>query len=654
MDRISQWLTAGCQMACLLFATTTQAQKQFTVQSPDKRIEVRLQITDSIRYSLLQDGKPLLRHAAVSFHTDLDTRTDWKITSAAATSHKGILQPLIHQKSATIPDEYQQLQITFTKGSSLEWRVYNNGIAWRWLSRHHQPHKILDEQAIWSFDQTARTWYPEENSFYSHNERAYRQYRLDTMPAQKLASLPALFESQGIKLLITESDLLNYAGMWLRSKGAGQINATFPAYPAEKKITSDRDEQVLSRQQFIAKANGPQSFPWRIVMIATEDKALLSNQLVYQLASPATGDYSWVKPGKVQWDWWHYNNIYNVDFKAGINNDTYKYYIDFAAKYGIEYVLLDEGWCDTRDLMKQSPGINIEELATYARQKKVDLLLWTSWLVLDRQLDTALNQFATWGIKGIKVDFMQRDDQEMVNYYTRVATAAAKRQMLVDFHGAYKPTGWLRTFPNILTSEGVLGNEISKFAGSIDPEHTTTIPFIRMAAGPMDFTPGGMRNTQKNAWAAVPAEPMTLGTRCNQLAMYVVYESPLQMLCDIPTHYYKEPEAMAFLQSVPVVWQQTIPLQARIGDYVAIARQAANDDWYIGAMTDWSPRDLSISLSFLPPGQYKMQVWKDGINADRNARDFKTETLTVNSATTINIKMAKGGGYVAKITRKND
>jgi len=340
-----------------------------------------------------------------------------------------------------------------------------------------------------------------------------------------------------------------------------------------------------------------------------------------------------------------------VDFKAGINNDTYKYYIDFASKYGIEYVLLDEGWCDTKDLMKQSMGIDVKELSDYAHTKGVNILLWTSWLVLDKQLDMALDTFAKWGIKGIKVDFMQRDDQDMVNYYEKISKAAAARKMMVDFHGAYKPTGWIRTYPNTLTSEGVLGNEISKFAASIDPDHTTTIPFIRMAAGPMDFTPGGMLNTQKNAWAANPAEPMTLGTRCNQLAMYVVYESPLQMLCDMPTHYYKEPECMQFLKAVPTEWKSTVPLEAKVGDYVAIARQAKNGDWYIGAMTDWTSRDLTVKLDFLPDGKYKMLVWEDGINADRNAKDFKMETIEVTKDSNVIIKMAKGGGYVARIVK---
>lgn len=637
-----------------LLGTSVFAQKKYNLSSPDKSLEVRVSITDSIYYSVFLDKQELLAPSAVSFKTSSTKGNSWKVSAAKASSGSAILQPVIRQKSSTISDHYNQLHLDFSNGLSLEWRAYNNGAGFRWISNHKNSYTVSEERASFNFDKNDRSLYPQEDGFYSHNERAYRNFRLDSIDAQKLASLPVLFELKGgVRALLTESDLFNYAGMWVRGKGNGGVQAVFPYYPKTKKITSDRDERVESRENFIAKLTGPASFPWRVLMVARKDKELLNNQLVYQFARPSVGDYSWIKPGKVQWDWWHYNNIYGVDFKAGINNDTYKYYIDFASKYGIEYVLLDEGWCDTRDLMKQAPGIDVQELAVYAKQKNVDLILWTSWLVLDQQLDIALDTFEKWGIKGIKVDFMQRDDQDIVNYYEKVAKAAAKRKMMVDFHGAYKPTGWIRTYPNVMTSEGVLGNEISKFAANIDPDHTSTLPFIRMAAGPMDFTPGGMRNVQKEDWAQNPAEPMTLGTRCNQMAMYVVFESPLQMLCDIPTHYYEEPECMEFLKRVPSVWDATVPLEAKISDYVVMARKAKNGDWYLGGMTDWTAREIKVSASFLGEGNYKMLVWKDGINAERNARDFKMETLEVNKNSIITLPMVKGGGYVARFVKIN-
>lgn len=639
-------------MGCL-FSAITFAQKKYTVVSPDKSLGVQLTIADSVYYEVTLDGKKLTSAAAISFATDQNA-AGWKVSRATASTHSGVLTPVIWQKSKTVADNYSALHIDFSNQLSLEWRVFDNGIAWRWISRINHPYKVTNEQATLNPGETAQAWYPQEDGFFSHNERRYIKYKVGDIGPDKLASLPVLFQVNHVKLLLTEAGLFNYAGMWVRGDGHGKIRATFPYYPKEKKIEGDRSEKVVSRENFIAKIAGPQEFPWRIIMVEKNDKDILINQLPYLLGKPAAAgsDYSWIKPGKVQWDWWHYNNIYDVDFRAGINNDTYKYYIDFAAKYGIEYVLLDEGWCDTRDLFKQAKGINVEELAQYAKGKHVGLQLWTSWLVLDRQMERALDQFEKWGIKGIKVDFMQRDDQDMVNYYEKVAKVAAKHKLTVDFHGAYKPTGWSRTYPNIVTSEGVMGNEISKFSAAIDPKHTLTIPFIRMAAGPMDFTPGGMRNVQKKAFAAVPSEPMTLGTRCNQMAMYVMFESPMQMLCDMPTHYYREPECMQFLQAVPTVWQQTVPLEGKVGEYAAIARQAINNQWFIGAMTNWTARDIDLDLSFLGDGVYTMQVWKDGINADRNAKDFKMETVEVTNATKFKVKMTTGGGFVAIVSKK--
>ena len=634
---------------CALAVQTAGAQQKYVLLSPDRSIEISISLADSICYQVFLDQKEILQSSAIGLSTTLNVNSKWKVKSALKSSHSEILHPVVWQKSKDVPDIYNQLRLQFSDGISLEWKAFNNGLAWRWVVSTKRPYKVIDEVANFNFHGTGKSWFPQEGAFFSHNEREYKPYRIDELNPAKLASLPALFEVQQTKVLLTESDLFNYAGMWIRGTGKGGVKAVFPKYPKLKKVTSDRDEQVAEREDYIAKLKTGQTFPWRVMMLARKDKDILQNQLPYLLGRPAKGDFSWVKPGKVQWDWWHYNNISGVDFKAGINNDTYKYYIDFASKYGIEYVLLDEGWCDTRDLLNQSQGIDIGELAQYAKSKHVDLLLWSSWLVLDKQLDTALDQFEKWGIKGIKVDFMQRDDQDMVNYYEKVARAAAKRHMLVDFHGAYKPTGWSRTYPNIMTSEGVMGNEISKFSAAITPGHTATLPFIRMAAGPMDFTPGGMLNVQKDAFAAVPSEPMTLGTRCNQMAMYVVFESPLQMLCDIPTHYYHEPQTMEFLKSVPVVWAETVPLEAKVGEYVAMARKAKNGDWYIGAMTDWTARKIELDFSFLGNGEYEMQLWKDGKNADRNAKDFSTETIKVNRNSHYTIDMATGGGFVARI-----
>ncbi|MCF8364593.1 MAG: glycoside hydrolase family 97 catalytic domain-containing protein, partial [Bacteroidales bacterium] len=356
----------------------------------------------------------------------------------------------------------------------------------------------------------------------------------------------------------------------------------------------------------------------------------------------------WIKPGKVAWDWFNALNIYGVDFESGLNTDTYKYYIDFASKFEIPYIILDEGWSDTEDLFSVNPDIDLPGLFSYAESKNVGIILWVVWNTLDRQLAEALEKFEAWGVKGIKVDFMQRDDQIMVNYYEKIAVEAANHHLIVDFHGSYKPTGLCRTYPNVITREGVHGLENNKWAESVTPEHNVTLPFTRMLAGPMDYTPGAMINCTEKQFKPIFSRPMSQGTRCHQLAMYVIYESPLQMLADSPSNYYKEPETMKFLKQIPVTWDETKVLDAKIGDYIIIARQK-NNKWYLGAMTDWIPRDFEIDLSFLDDGEKQITIWKDGVNADKNPLDLKTVKSTVVKNEKIKIQLASGGGWVAVI-----
>ncbi len=359
-------------------------------------------------------------------------------------------------------------------------------------------------------------------------------------------------------------------------------------------------------------------------------------------------DTSWIKPGKVAWDWWNAHNVYDVDFKAGINTQTYKYYIDFAAKYGIEYIILDEGWYKLGNLLEVVPEINMEELIAYAKQKNVGIILWVIWKTLDDQLETALNQFAKWGVKGIKVDFMQRSDQLLIDYYHKISREAAKRKMLVDFHGDQKPATMTRTWPNLISTEGVKGLEWSKWSAETEPEHNVTLPFTRMFLGPMDYTPGAMLNAPKTSFAPIFNHPMSLGTRCHQLAMYIVYESPLQMLADSPSNYLREPQVMDFLAPVPTQWDETKVLDGRIAEFVVVARR--NDrDWYIGGMTNWTSRELEIDLSFLPQGNFSMEAFQDGANADRYGSDYKVTKSQVNHTTKLKVTLAPGGGWAARI-----
>ncbi len=625
--------------------------QEYYLYSPDSKLTLKISAADNVKYAVSVNGKNIIAPSIIGCTTNFLQNIPLKVIATKKGSVRNqTLYPQVRQKNSTITDNYNWQSLSFSDQKTLELRVYNNGVAWRWAIERRGEYKVLDEQFNVQFWPTDAVWYPLEEGFMSHNERTYKRWTVDSTVGQ-LASLPVLVDCNDAKVLITEADLFDYAGLWLKGDKNGLLRGVFPRYPKEKKLVNDRDEKVVSREDYIAVQKDEHNLPWRVLMIAQKDADLLTNQLVYQLSRPATSDYSWVKTGKIAWDWWNFNNIYGVDFKAGVNTATYKHYIDFAAKHGLEYVVLDEGWSVTSDLLKVVPEIDMVELSNYAKQKKVDLILWCLSEPLDRQMEAALDQFAKWNIKGIKVDFMQRDDQQMVNFYERTAIAAAKRKMLVDFHGAYKPTGMERTYPNCLTREGVYGLENSKWdlEKKIGPEHNVTIPFIRQAAGPMDYTPGAMQNSIEKDWYPNWSSPASLGTRCHQLGMYVVYESPLQMLADSPTHYEKEPSCMEFLSKVPTEWDTTIILQAKVSDFVLTVRKAKNGDWYVGAMTDWTPRELDLDLSVLPKGNFTMHSWSDGINADRNAQDFKYKKETVNAATFMKLKLAAGGGFVARL-----
>ncbi len=641
----------------IILCTSVLSAKEFIVSSPQKKLQLKVDVNNSIKYSLLKNGNVLIEPSEIMMEIAdgiILGRNPMLVDSKTKTVNE-ILKPVVKQKYASIKDNYAELTLIFEGNYKIIFRLYDDAVAYRFSTSFSDKIKVMNEQSEFNFGKDYQILFPEENSFMSHSECVYSHIRLSEVTSKKFCSLPALVKlDNGVNALITESDLEDYPGMYLTGseKNFYQLKSLFPYYPAKDTVRSDRDVYLTQRQNFLAETNGTRDFPWRVIAVSEKDGDLIENTIVYKLAKPSDKnfDFSWIKPGKVAWDWWNFNNIYGVDFRAGINNDTYKYYIDFASKYGIEYVILDEGWYKLGNLLQESPDINVEELIAYGNQKNVGIILWMSWKTLDDQFDEAMEQFTKWGIKGIKVDFMQRDDQWMVNYYYKVAKEAAKRKLLVDFHGAYKPTGLYRTFPNVITSEGVLGLEHSKWSENANPNMAVTLPFIRMFVGPMDYTPGAMINATKQSFKPIFTVPMSQGTRAHQLAMYVVFESPLQMLADNPTHYYQEPECMEFLSKVPTVWDDTKVLDSKIGEYILIVRRNA-DKWYIGAMTNWTSRDLTIDFSFLPAGDYKIKIWQDGINADRNANDFKMLSQIVDSKTKLNIHLAPGGGFAAVIEK---
>ena len=639
-----------------LLTSVTFGQKQFSLLSPDKSIETKISVGDNVEFSVLKKGKPIIAPSSVSINVNngIVLGEKSKIKNTKTNSVDQIVNRVVKQKSKDVRDNYNELKINFKEDFAISFRAYNEGVAYRFETALDGELKVNSENYYVNFAGDYSIYFPEEESFRSHNERLCKYLPLKGIAEKQFASLPAVVDTkEGTLIGITESDLDDYAGLWLKGTAQNSLKGIFPNYVLEENQLNDRDVDPVKRADYIAVTKGKRTFPWRIFAITNNDGDLITNELVFLLSKPnQIQDVSWIKPGKVAWDWWNYNNIYNVDFRAGINTDTYKYYIDFASRYGIEYIILDEGWYHLGNLLRVNPDVNVEEIINYGKQKNVGVILWCIWKTLDVQLEQALDQFAKWGAVGIKVDFMQRDDQAIVNYYWKVAREAAKRKLLVDFHGAYKPSGLFRPYPNVISNEGVKGLENDKWELNVTPEHCVTLPFVRMFAGPMDFTPGAMNNVTKSSFKPMFTQPVSMGTRCQQLAMYVVYESPLQMLADNPTNYYREPVCMEFLSRVPSVWDKTIVLDAKIADYVLLARQNG-DDWYVGAMTDDSPRELNADLSFLGEGNYTADIWKDGINADRNGNDFKKVTLDVTKDSKLKIVLAPGGGYAARIFKKN-
>jgi hypothetical protein len=630
---------------------------------------------DGLFWSVSHHGQAVLVPSAIALQLESGEQLDGHPPLTVSRAKKaGYILPL-HYKKDTIRDDYNELTLSFVKaGYGLIFRAYDDGAAYRFFVRRKDSLTIRTETAIFNFPADDSAWIPYVNDpspdiYTTSFENLYRKFPLSEFKKDTLAFLPVLVDlGNGKKAAILEADLEDYPGMFVQASNppagnlgtaagapanpAPGLSAKFAPYPLEERQGGHNQLQslVTRRADYIAVTAGTRSLPWRILVCSDQDKELADNDMVYRLASPSrVADTSWIKPGKVAWDWWNDWNISHVDFRAGINTETYKYYIDFAAANHISYILLDEGWADKTDIMQVVPGIDLPAIITYGSQKNVGVWLWGGMLPLDRKLDEALSHYSKLGIKGFKIDFMNRDDQKMVQFFYRVAKEAAQYHLMLDFHGAYKPTGLQRTYPNVMNFEGVRGMENEKWANDDFPGYDATIPFIRMLAGPLDYTPGAMKNYNKANFRPINGEPMSQGTRCHQLAMYIVYEAPFSMLADNPTNYMREPESVQFIAGAPETFDQTLALDGQVGQYVAIARRKGKD-WYIGALTNWSSRNLTLDLSFLPPGRYQATIIRDGINADRDGTDYKLETVPVTSDTKLPVHLSNGGGWVAKIS----
>ena len=645
--------------------------KEYSVTSPDGRINAVVAVGDNVKYSVSYDGSSIIEPSSISMALSdgiIFGKND-KVRKVLRTTVDEVLSTMVYKK-AEVRDNYNQMTLVF-KEFKLVFRAYDDGVAYHFESKldPRREYQVVSEQAEFCFCEGSRAYIPYVNSpaqdiegqFFNSFENTYSVHKGSEWRDGRLSLLPVAVDVENkAKVVITEANLVNYPGMYLLGKpGSSSVGGVFAPYP--KTVVQGGHNMlqgvVKEREDFIAKASGNEIFPWRVIMVSTNDADFAVNDMVWKL-SPSQDkdtDFSWVRPGKVAWDWWNDWNIYDVDFKSGINNETYRYYIDFASEHGIEYVILDEGWAVNleADLMKVVPEINLPELVAYGKERGVGLILWAGHWAFDRDMENVCRHYSAMGIKGFKIDFMDRDDQVAVNFHARAAQMAAKYGLMVDFHGTYKPTGLSRRFPNVVNYEGVHGLEQMKWKPeNVDQvTYDVTIPFIRMAAGPMDYTQGAMRNASRGNYRPVYDEPMSQGTRCRQLAEYVVFESPLNMLCDSPSNYMNEPECTEFISECPVVWDDSRAVNGELGKYITLARRSG-DDWYVGALTDWEAREMTLDLSFLGDGDWFMEIFRDGVNAAKAARDYEHVTEVVPFSRRIDVSLAPGGGWVAKITRK--
>ena len=639
-----------------LLVAFSAAAKDYTLLSPDGKLQVSVQTGNHLTYALSYNGVQLITPSEISL-----TLEDGTVWGAGSKFSKAVRMEVDERfpsplfKRNQVRDHYNELRLK-AKGWDLVFRAYDDGLAYRYEPA--KPVTVRAEQATFHFAGDYPAYVPytgngdnDGSQFYTSFEAQYKHHKLSEWDRSHLVFLPITIEAEsGIRMCLVESDLLDYPGMFLGNDGGSScLYGIFAEVPAEVARDGYNKMQRIVRKRTDVIAKDTRMLPWRGIIVAAEDRQLAQSDFVYRLATPADAskDWSWVKPGKVAWDWWNDWNLYGVDFEAGINNETYKYYIDFAASKGIEYVILDEGWSVRgKSLLDVVPEIDLQMLCDYARGKGVGLILWAGCWPFNEDMEAVCEKYSKMGIRGWKIDFMDYDDQQMVQFYRRAAETTARYGMMCDFHGTYKPTGLNRTYPNVINYEGVFGLENMKWAPqSVDQvTYDVTIPFVRLVAGPADYTQGAMRNAIRGNYRPVNNEPMSQGTRCHQLAEYLVFDAPLTMLCDSPSNYLQEAECTDFIASVPTVWDETIALDGKIGEYVVMARRKG-DSWYIGALNGWNERDLEIDPGFLPETVRRGIAFQDGVNAHRAARDYKKVEVSLEGRK-VKVHLAPGGGYV--------
>lgn len=666
---ISGWL--NCRMRKLLFTAASAFAacislglhaQTLSATSPDGTMKVNITTDKTLMYSVTAGDKVIVQPCVIdiTLASGQKLSDNLSVQSVKTSSISETIIPDVAEKRKSIPDVYNKLLFGVGKNFSVEFRAYNDGIAYRIITRFKDSIIIQNEQAVFNFPANSNIIAPlvEKRDgvdiYHTSFEGIYKHTSLDSITSNDLAFSPVLIDEGDVKIGVTESDLLDYPGMFLRGTKGFALQGEFAPYPAAERITDDLypEKIVTARENYIAKTAGTRPLPWRVLMIARNDKELPGNDLVYRLASPSKiGDASWVHPGKCTDEWIINVNLFNVGFKSGVNTASYKYYIDFVKHFGFDRIMMDAGWSDYKDLFKINPDINMDTLAAYAKANGIKISMWTDAATLNRQLDSALLQFKRWGVDFIMTDFIDRDDQKTVRFYERIAKACADAKLMIMFHGAYPPKGFTRTYPNNILRESVLGSEYNIWSDKPTPEHDVTLPFTRMLSGGFDYEPGILNNATKDQFKMVNGNPMSQGTRCHQAAMFVVYDNPLQIFSGNPSQGYLEPEFMHLLGSLPTTWDETKILEASVSNYIVTARQKGNN-WYIGGMTNWTERDFTIKLDFIGDGNYELTQCIDGVNADKYASDYTITTTAVKKGDSIKVHLAPGGGMLLRLIAK--
>ena len=636
-------------LAVLCLAALIRGQERLELTSPNGEIEVVLNLSDKIYYSISYSGELLLKDNYLQLVLKNQVMGQYpKLRHQKRSSVDEQLTPVIPLKYSKVTNRYNKLLLTF-KDYSVEFRVFDDGIAYRFITSRKGEVEIMGEDMAVHFPADYLLHLQQPGGFKTAYEEPYtRVESTGWKPSDRMSVLPVLVDTRKqYKILISESDLTDYPCMFIKGTGRNGFISTFPKVPLDFGGDGDRSLKITKEAEYIAKTAGTRNFPWRYFVITKNDRQLIENTMTYKLASKnQLRDVSWIKPGQVSWEWWHDASPYGADvnFVSGYNLETYKYYIDFASKFGIPYIIMDEGWAKTTcDPYTPNPKVDLHELIRYGKEKNVGIVLWLTWLTVENNFDL-FKTFNGWGVKGVKIDFMDRSDQWMVNYYERVAQEAAKYHLFVDFHGSFKPAGLEYKYPNILSYEGVRGMEQM---GGCYPDNSLYLPFMRNAVGPMDYTPGAMISMQPNVYKSERPNAASIGTRAYQLALFVIFESGLQMLADNPTLYYRNEDCTRFITQVPVTWDETIALEAKIGEYVIVAKRKG-DRWFIGGITNNGEtiREFTVKLDFLKENHsYRMTSFEDGINAGRQAMDYRCKFSDVKVGDSLVIKMVRNGGF---------